>query len=48
MVSRGIHPPRTVHDHERDRLFRVHGLRVVEHYDAKRCWNEPDRVVQNF
>lgn len=43
------HPPtRTVHDHERDRLFKVHGIRVVEHYDANRCWNEPDRVVQEF
>jgi hypothetical protein len=44
-----LHPPsRTVHDHERDRLFKVHGIRVVEHYDANRCWEQPDEVVQEF
>jgi hypothetical protein len=43
------HPPsRTVHDHERDRLFKVHGIRVVEHYDANRCFEQPDIVVQEF
>jgi very-short-patch-repair endonuclease len=43
------HPPsRVVHDHERDRLFKVHGIRIVEHYDANRCWNQPDKVVQEF
>lgn len=43
------HPPsRTVDDHERDRLFKAHGIRIVEHYDATRCWNEPDKVVQEF
>jgi uncharacterized protein YjbI with pentapeptide repeats len=43
------HPPsRTVHDHERDRLFKAHGIRIVEHYDATRCWNQPDKVVEEF
>ena len=43
------HPPsRTVHDHERDRLFKVHGIRVVEHYDANRCWEQPDEVAREF
>jgi uncharacterized protein YjbI with pentapeptide repeats len=43
------HPPsRTVHDHERDRLFKVHGNRVVEHYDASRCEKQPDEVVREF
>jgi uncharacterized protein YjbI with pentapeptide repeats len=43
------HPPsRAVHDHERDRLFKVHGIRVVEHYDATRCSRQPDEVVQEF
>jgi hypothetical protein len=38
-----FHPPsRTVHDHERDRLFRHHGIRVVEHFDANRCYQDPD------
>ncbi|NEQ23591.1 MAG: DUF3102 domain-containing protein [Microcoleus sp. SIO2G3] len=43
------HPAsRAVHDHQRDRLFKVHGIRVVEHYDAKRCSEQPDLVVQEF
>lgn len=43
------HPPsRAVHDHERDRLFKVHGIRVVEHYDASRCFQQPDQVVAEF
>lgn len=44
-----FHPPsRTVHDHERDRLFRAHGVRLVEHFDASRCYEEADTVVNEF
>lgn len=44
-----FHPPqRAAHDHERDRLFKKHGIRVVEHYDATRCYENPDEVVANF
>lgn len=44
-----FHPPsRTVQDHERDRLFRSHGVRVVEHFDASRCFQEPRAVVEEF
>jgi len=44
-----FHPPtRTVDDHERDRLFRWHGIRFVEHYDATKCYNEPKKVVHEF
>lgn len=44
-----FHPPsRTVHDHERDRLFQKHGLRCIEHYDAQRCYQEPEQVVTEF
>jgi hypothetical protein len=44
-----FHPPsRTVHDHARDRLFKAHGVRVVEHYDAELCRSAPDTVVQEF
>ncbi len=35
-------------DHERDRLFKRYGIRVIERFDSKRCWNEPDKVVQEF
>jgi very-short-patch-repair endonuclease len=44
-----FHPPtRTVQDHERDRLFRDHGIRVVEHFDASQCFEAPDKVVERF
>lgn len=43
------HPAsRTVDDHKRDRLFKVHGIVVVEHYDAKHCWENPKSVVEEF
>jgi hypothetical protein len=43
------HPPtRTVEDHERDRLFKAHGIRVVEHFDASECWENADGVVKRF
>ncbi len=44
-----FHPPsRTVQDHERDRLFRAHGVRIVEHFDAHECFEDPDGVVARF
>jgi hypothetical protein len=44
-----FHPPsRTVQDHTRDRLFKSHGIKVVEHYDATKCYNTPDDVVREF
>ena len=43
------HPPcRAVEDHERDRLFKAHGILFVEHYDADRCSEKPNEVVQEF
>ncbi len=35
-------------DHERDRLFKRHGIRIIERFDATRCWNEPEQVVEEF
>jgi hypothetical protein len=44
-----FHPAtRTVEDHERDRLFRLHGVRVVEHFDAAECFENPDGVIRKF
>jgi very-short-patch-repair endonuclease len=44
-----FHPPtRTTEDHKRDRDFLAHGIRVVQHYDANECYQQPDRVVANF
>ena len=38
----------TVYDHERDRLFKLHGIPIVEHYDVTQCEKQPERVVQEF
>lgn len=44
-----FHPPsRTVQDHERDRLFKNAGIRLVEHYDATECYDAPHKVVDSF
>lgn len=44
-----FHPTtRTVEDHARDRLFREHGILVVEHFDANECYNQADDVVKRF
>jgi len=44
-----FHPPsRIVEDHKRDRLFRAHGILVVEHFDASECYENPDAVVCRF
>jgi hypothetical protein len=44
-----FHPPsRTVQDYARDRAFREHGVRLVEHFDATRCYERSDEVVGRF
>jgi very-short-patch-repair endonuclease len=44
-----FHPPtRTVHDHTRDRVFKTHGIMVVEHFDASECFERPADVVRKF
>lgn len=44
-----FHPPsRTVQDHARDRAFREHGVRIVEHFDATECYERSDEVVARF
>jgi very-short-patch-repair endonuclease len=44
-----FHPPsRTAEDHERDRLFKLHGILVVEHFDAGECFENPAGVVARF
>lgn len=43
------HPPsRKAQEDERDRLFKLHGVRVVEHFDAKKCFETPTQVVKQF
>lgn len=44
-----FHPPtRTVHDHTRDRVFKAHGIALVEHFDSSECFENPDEVVRKF
>jgi hypothetical protein len=43
------HPPaRKVDDDERARLFKAHGIRLVEHYDTGECLENADGVVKPF
>lgn len=39
---------RGVIDTEREQLFRQHGVEVIEHADAARCFAAPERVVAAF
>ena len=44
-----FHPPsRTTQDHERDRLFKMHGILIIEHFDASECFENPEIVVRKF
>jgi hypothetical protein len=44
-----FHPPtRTAQDHARDRTFREHGIRLVEHFDATECYETADEVLSRF
>ena len=43
------HPSNTaMRDHDRARLFKDYGLFCIEFYDATRCYNRPDEVVDDF
>ena len=42
------HNGRAADEHERDRRFREHGVRVVERYPAERCWSMPEQIVAEF
>jgi hypothetical protein len=41
-------PEHAAADAERDQLFRQHGVALVAHYDAARCFTAPDAVVADF
>jgi hypothetical protein len=43
-----FHKGRAAEDHERDRLFKAHGVKVVERYTGKYCIDVPDAVVKQF
>jgi hypothetical protein len=49
VMGEAFHPSATaMKDHNRARLFKDYGLLVVEFYDATRCSNQPDEVVEDF
>ncbi|MEA5621155.1 pentapeptide repeat-containing protein [Cronbergia sp. UHCC 0137] len=39
---------RRVEEQERERIFKKNGIKVVERFDAGRCYDKPDEVVQEF
>jgi uncharacterized protein YjbI with pentapeptide repeats len=41
-------PERRVEEQERERIFKINGIKVVERFDAKECYETPDKVVQKF
>jgi hypothetical protein len=40
--------PRAAVDHERDRLFQEHGIRVTQRFDWEECYNDAPGVVRKF
>ena len=43
------HPPETAAtEHERRREFTKLGVNVYEIFDSKRCWDNPEGVVDDF
>jgi hypothetical protein len=44
-----FHPAeRSAIEHDRDRLFRRHGVVCVERFDSKKCYSNPDKTVEEF
>lgn len=40
--------PRAAADHERDRLFQQHGVKVTQRFAAEDCYNNAPGIVQRF
>lgn len=40
--------PRAASDHDRDRLFRQHGIKVIERFTAEDCYEDAPGVVRKF
>lgn len=40
--------PSAARDHDRDRLFLTHGLRLVQHFTAEECYRSAPQVVEQF
>ena len=49
VMGEQYHPITTaMRDHDRARLFKDYGLFYIEFYDATQCYNNPERVVDDF
>jgi hypothetical protein len=49
VMGESYHPSTTaMRDHDRARLFKDYGLICIEFYDAERCYNHSDEVVDDF
>ncbi|MCA9078631.1 MAG: hypothetical protein KDA93_26630 [Planctomycetaceae bacterium] len=44
----GPHHTSAAVDHERDRLFKHHGIQLIEHFDAAECFENAQGVVKKF
>jgi uncharacterized protein YjbI with pentapeptide repeats len=41
-------PERRTEEQERERMFKRNGIKVVERFDPKSCYKNPDKVVKEF
>ncbi|MGM3308056.1 pentapeptide repeat-containing protein [Anabaena sp. WFMT] len=41
-------PERRIEEQERERMFKRNGIKVVERFDPKSCYKNPDKVVKEF
>ncbi|WP_437728068.1 hypothetical protein [Sorangium sp. So ce861] len=49
VMGEQYHPAATaMKDHDRARLFKDYGIVVIEFYEASRCYNRPEEVVDDF
>jgi hypothetical protein len=49
VMGEQFHPAQTaMRDHDRARLFKDYGIRLIEFYEAGRCYNDSDAVVNDF
>jgi hypothetical protein len=47
-IDGDVFHPSAAKDHDRDRLFEAYGVRTIERYPWKRCFDDPNGVVQSF
>ena len=48
VMGKDYHGATAVRDHERARTFKDYGLLFIEFYDARECYQQPEKVVDDF